>query len=81
MSFTLSGDEDRDYREHVLHFDPSGTVRSILPFMSHGPRDFFSVELVENREVRENNEHAGKAGWHMYLNDGHGGIMCIYFED
>ena len=81
VSFSLSGDEDRDYREHVLHFDTTGTIQAILPFMAHGPRDFFSVELSENKEIQGQGDCVGKPGWYMYLNDGHGGIMCVYLGD
>ena len=81
VSFTHKVEEDRDYREHVLHFDTTGTIQSILPFMAHGPRDFYNVELQENKEIQGQSEYAGQPGWYMYLNDGHGRIMCIYLGD
>ena len=59
-------------RETVLHIGPGGHLLSVLPCLGPGPRDFLPVILPSPGEYGA--EHAA---WHVYMRDGHEGIIAV----
>lgn len=69
------------YRETVCQLSPSGQLLSILPCLGPGPREFCPVLLPPHpREEGEGEWEDGKPGcaaWHVYMRDGHEGIITV----
>ncbi|XP_071087347.1 uncharacterized protein [Haliotis cracherodii] len=65
------------YREHVFHYDRHGKILGVLPFLGPGPR-CFSVEYLKGWEDETNaDSECGRAGWHVFMRDGHEGIIGV----
>jgi hypothetical protein len=56
-------DQDYCYRETVSRVTNQGHLVSLLPGFGPGPREFFPLLL--------------SGVWHVYMKDGHGGIMAV----
>lgn len=72
VSVTQHDNDHAYYREHVLHYDLKGHIHGILPCLGRGSRSFLPVYLYGEQEGEER-----QAGWHVYMRDGRGGILCV----
>ncbi|XP_071806660.1 uncharacterized protein [Asterias amurensis] len=69
--------ERHDMETEILYwFDVSGGLRGVHPLLGSSPHGMLAVKLnnISGDAVRCNNE---TSSWHLYLDDGYGGICCI----
>ncbi|XP_060083182.1 uncharacterized protein LOC132562454 [Ylistrum balloti] len=74
VSVTQHDKADYLPRETLYHLDSSGRLQGLLPGLGKGPRSF--LPLMLSAEGTESDRKA----WHIYLRDGHDGIMCIRLD-
>ncbi|XP_069102130.1 uncharacterized protein [Argopecten irradians] len=63
-------------RETLHHFDSNGHLIGLLPGLGKGPRSFLTVMLPLNCDWEE----AERKVWHIYMRDGHDGILCVALD-
>ncbi|OWF37297.1 hypothetical protein KP79_PYT12679 [Mizuhopecten yessoensis] len=63
-------------RETLYQFDYHGRLRGLLPGLGEGPRSFLPLMLPVSTEGAESDKKA----WHIYMRDGHDGILCICLD-
>lgn len=68
------------YRENLYYFGMNGQLKNYLLCLGNGPRSFLPVYLPGNAELQESRSDFGRMGWHVYMRDGHDGIICIYLH-
>lgn len=67
------------YRENLYHFDHSGQLLGVLLSLGRGPRSMYPVYLPGDPDLSARyNDLCGQEGWHVYMRDGHDGIICVY---
>jgi hypothetical protein len=69
------------YRGHVYRYGYDGQLLGVLPCLGPGPRSCCPVHLDGNPALTDSDTHIGKPGWHVYLRDGHEGIVGIRVTD
>ncbi|XP_061165316.1 uncharacterized protein LOC133174252 [Saccostrea echinata] len=81
VSASIFNDKQRPYRENLYHFDHGGQLLGILLSLGQGPRSMFPVYLPGDSDLASRTGQLGKKGWHVYMRDGHDGIICVYLGD
>ncbi|XP_062577216.1 uncharacterized protein LOC134239077 [Saccostrea cucullata] len=81
VSASIFNDKQRPYRENLYHFDHTGQLLGILLSLGQGPRSMFPVYLPGDSDLSSRTGQLGKKGWHVYMRDGHDGIICVYLGD
>lgn len=67
------------YRENLYHFDHCGQLLGVLLSLGRGPRSMYPVYLPGDPDLSARyNDLCGQEGWHVYMRDGHDGIICVY---
>lgn len=79
VSASIFRNKDGPYRENLYHFDHRGQLLGILPSLGRGPRSMFSVFLPGDLDLSaKHSGRIGQKGWHVYMRDGHDGIICVF---
>jgi hypothetical protein len=52
-----------------------------LPFLGASPFSFCAVYLSSDRDIQDRYPGYGSSGWHVYMRDGHGGIIGLKLSD
>ncbi|XP_076439799.1 uncharacterized protein LOC143279652 isoform X2 [Babylonia areolata] len=77
ISTTLHPKSNTSYpRETLCHLNLHGQLLSLLPCLGPGPHCLLPVLLPPPPSSRTGEEEGGPA-WHVYLRDGHEGIICV----
>lgn len=67
------------YRENLYHFDHCGQLLGVLLSLGRGPRSMYPVYLPGDPDLSARySDLCGQEGWHVYMRDGHDGIICVY---
>lgn len=67
------------YRENLYQFDHCGQLLGVLLSLGRGPRSMYPVYLPGDPDLSARyNDLCGQEGWHVYMRDGHDGIICVY---
>lgn len=79
VSASIFRNKDGPYRENLYHFDHRGQLLGVLPSLGRGPRSMFSVFLPGDLDLSaKHSGRIGQKGWHVYMRDGHDGIICVF---
>jgi glucose-6-phosphate-specific signal transduction histidine kinase len=73
--------DDLYHREHLFHFSSQGQLLGALPFLGASPFSFCAVYLSSDRDIQDRYPGYGSSGWHVYMRDGHGGIIGLKLSD
>ncbi|XP_033739711.1 uncharacterized protein LOC117327011 [Pecten maximus] len=63
-------------RETLHHFDSRGRLQGLLPGLGKGPRSFLPLMLP----IKTDGAESDRKAWHIYMRDGHDGILCVILE-
>ncbi|XP_076071492.1 uncharacterized protein LOC143042883 isoform X1 [Mytilus galloprovincialis] len=80
LTVTQHFQTNQNYRENLYHYLHDGQLKQVLLCLGHGPRSFLTVYLPENSDHDFSDSDHGKAGWRIYMRDGHGGIICVLLQ-
>ncbi|CAG2240161.1 unnamed protein product [Mytilus edulis] len=80
LTVTQHFQTNHNYRENLYHYLHDGQLKQVLLCLGHGPRSFLTVYLPENSDHDFSDSDHGKAGWRLYMRDGHGGIICVLLQ-
>ncbi|XP_048769002.2 uncharacterized protein LOC125675414 [Ostrea edulis] len=81
VSASIFNNKHRLYREILFHYNHGGQLLGVVLSLGPGPRSMFPVYLPGKSDLSTSNSQLGRKGWHVYMRDGHDGIICVYLGD